>query len=100
MRPSAGLQHQARLARKLQVAAEPILVFFPRVREINAVEFGKRTGERERLRFTFCFVEGEEMDAVLLEGTPERGADLLIRVREHAMHNEVRGVELIVSKIS
>ena len=52
------------------------------------------------LRLVFVFITAEEMDAVLDDRAPERSAQLLIRIRQHALRYKIRGVERVVPEIS
>src|SRR6476661_8185957 len=54
----------------------------------------------EGLRRAFEAVAAEEMDSVSDNRASKGPADLLIRIRQHTMGDEIRGVELVVAEVT
>src|SRR5688572_27386988 len=70
--------------------------------EFLTVEIEDRVGavERENLRLALVLVAAEEMRPVPDDRTTERSAELLVRVREHPLLDEVGRVESIVPEVA
>src|ERR1044071_8956397 len=91
--------HQADLRGELEVDTATCLWIGSRACEVMVEA---RIHRRVRLcrRLALVLVIAEEMDPVFADGTAERRAELLIRVRQHTIDNEVAGVEPVAPKIS
>src|ERR1051326_6360293 len=51
-------------------------------------------------RLMLVFIAAEEVNAVLDDRATERSAQLLIRIREHALSYKIRGIKLVIAEIS
>src|SRR5215510_3937012 len=58
------------------------------------------TGVDEGLRLALEAVAAEEMDPVSDNRATKGPADLLIRIRQHTMGDEIGGVELVVAEVA
>ena len=85
-----------------QLGVESAEAFECLLAELFAVEVERRVGavEREHLRLAFEFVAAEKVRPVLDDGAAKGPADLLVRIREHSLLNEVGFVEAAVPEVS
>jgi hypothetical protein len=92
-------QLQVGSRRELHVAAHARRVLPPCPGQID-VEARVGAVEGHRLRLALELVIGKEVHAVLADRPAEGAADLLIRVRQDALLDEVSGVEAIVAEVA
>src|SRR5262249_52040887 len=95
-RPS---ERHPRLRRELDVTAPARLLFDLRAWQVD-VESWERARMDDRPRFALVLEVAEEVDAILPDGTTYRRADLLIRVRQHAILHEVLRDEAVVAEVT
>src|SRR5688572_24922590 len=100
MLPSAPFEHETLARGELNVDSSAVLVLRARVGQVRDVEARPGTGEDQAQRLPLTFVIGEEVGPILPYRSSERGADLLVRIRQHAIGHEIGGLETIVTKIS
>ncbi len=98
--PAVGARHQVRARLQLHVDAPAAQLLSIRPDERRNVERRIGAGKRKGLRVPFAFVVAEEVHLVLNDRSAERPADLLIRVGEHLMDDEVGGIEFVAAEIA
>jgi hypothetical protein len=87
-----GAGRKMRSRRELDVEPHALLVLSVRLIP-RGVQIRERRGVGERLRLALVLVVDEKVNLVLPDRAAERGRDLLIRVRQDALLDEVSAVE-------
>ena len=96
--PGIARHAQARLARQLRVHASHRFVLRARGRQVD-VEARIGRVVRDRVRLALELVVGEVVHLVAANRPAHRHADLLIRVRQHAVLHEILRVHAIAAEI-
>ena len=96
---SRATHRQPGSGRKLIVQPSQGLVYPAREVHVD-VEGRVRTVVRVGPRLPLVFVTAEEMHAILDDRPAQRSAQLLVRIRQNALADKVRGVELVITEIA
>src|SRR3989442_2574046 len=97
--PAVAANHEARVGAQLSIESAACQLLRSGGNDIGDVESTIRTGERDRIGLALVFVIAKQMDLVLLYRTSECRADLLVRVRQNAINEEVLRVKTVVAEV-